>query len=228
MHAEDNFVRAESAFEAHYFHSPGRAELTVPEGRLQVEVMKGFEYHIAREIVTSSPHARLVVHLKPLEVPQDAHWQWASADLHVHMNYGGAYRNTPANLVAQQTAENLFLVENLVVNKEQRIPDIAYFRTTPDPASTPSHWLLHGQEFHTSYWGHLGLLNLTRNFLLPDYASYGNTAAASLFPTNAVIADLAHQQQAIVGYVHPFDIVVDPVHDPTLTQREPRRSASSW
>ena len=52
------------------------------------------------------------------------------------MNYGGAYRNTPAHLVAQQSAENLFLVENLVVNKEQRIPDIAYFRTTPDPAST--------------------------------------------------------------------------------------------
>jgi TolB protein len=221
MHAEDNFVRAESAFEAHYFHSPGKAELTVPEGRLQVEVMKGFEYHVAREIVASRPHARLVVHLKPLQVPEDAHSQWASADLHVHMNYGGAYRNTPANLVAQQTAENLFLVENLVVNKEQRIPDIIYFRTTPDPASTPSHWLLHGQEFHTSYWGHLGLLNLTHNFLLPDYASYGNTAAASLFPTNAVVADLAHRQRAIVGYVHPFDIVVDPVQDPTLTQGEP-------
>ena len=82
------------------------------------------------------------------------------------MNYGGVYRNTPTDLVAQESAENLFLVENLVVNKEQRIPDIAYFRTTPDPASIPNHWLLHGQEFHTSYWGHLGLLNLTHNFLL--------------------------------------------------------------
>jgi hypothetical protein len=71
------------------------------------------------------------------------------------MNYGGVYRNTPPNLVVQEAAENLFLIENLVVNKEQRIPDIAYFRTTPDPASTPNHWLLHGQEFHPSYWGHL-------------------------------------------------------------------------
>ena len=54
---------------------------------------------------------------------------------------------------------------------------------TPDPASTATnHLLLHGQEYHTSYWGHLGLLNLTRNFLLPDYAAYPNTAAASLFP----------------------------------------------
>ncbi len=221
MHAEDSFVRSERVFESHYFHSPGNAELTVPMGHFHVEVTKGFEYTIASETANCSPDARLVIHLKALQIPTDAHSQWASADLHVHMNYGGAYRNTPATLVAQQTAENLFLVENLVVNKEQRIPDIAYFRTTPDPASTPNHWLLHGQEFHTSYWGHLGLLHLTRNFLLPDYAAYGNTAAASLFPSNATVEDLAHEQGALVGYAHPFDIVVDPASDPTLTHGEP-------
>ncbi len=65
------------------------------------------------------------------------------------------------------------------------------------------------------------MLNLTHNFLLPDYAAYGNTAASSLFPTNAVVADLAHQQQALVGYAHPFDIEVDPAGDPTLTHGEP-------
>jgi TolB protein len=221
MHAEDNFVRAERAFESHYFHSSGTAELTVPMGRLQVEVMKGFEYQVVKKTVVSSPHAQLIVHLEPLQIPSEKNAVWASADLHVHMNYGGAYRNTPTHLVAQATAENLFLVENLIVNKEQRIPDISYFRTTPDPASTPSHWLLHGQEFHTSYWGHLGLLHLTQNFLLPDYASYSNTSAASLFPTNAAVADSAHRQQALVGYVHPFDIEIDPVKDPTLDHGEP-------
>ena len=221
IHAEDSFVRSESAFESHYFHSTGKAELTVPVGRIQVEVTKGFEYYVARETVICNPDARLIIQLKPLQIPTDEHSRWASADLHVHMNYGGAYRNTPTHLVAQQTAENLFLVENLVVNKEQRIPDIAYFRTTPDPASTASHLLLHGQEFHTSYWGHLGLLNLTQNFLLPDYASYGNTAASSLFPTNAVVEHLAHQQKALVGFAQPFDIAVDPTSDPTLTHGEP-------
>lgn len=221
MHAEDNFVRSERAFESHYFHSAGHAELTVPLGRLQVEVMKGFEYRVARETVVSGPHARLTIRLERLQVPYEKNSAWAGADLHVHMNYGGTYRNTPGNLVAQAEAENLFLVENLVVNKEQRIPDIAYFRTTPDPASRAGHWLLHGQEFHTSYWGHLGLLHLTQNFLLPDYASYSNTAAASLYPTNAAVADLAHAQQALVGYVHPFDIAIDPAKDPTLTNGEP-------
>ena len=59
MHAEDNFVRSESAFESHYFHSPGKAELTVPEGRIQMEVTKGFEYHVARENVICGPQARI-------------------------------------------------------------------------------------------------------------------------------------------------------------------------
>ena len=72
MHAEDNFVRSESAFESHYFHSPGKAELMVPHGHIQVEVTKGFEYEVARETIICSPDARLVIHLKPLQIPTDA------------------------------------------------------------------------------------------------------------------------------------------------------------
>jgi TolB protein len=223
MHAADNFVRSERPFEAHYFHTSGMAEVTVPAGQVTVEVMKGFEYRIEKERVkvVAGQRAGLSVHLRLLDIPHDPHFHWASGDLHVHMNYGGAYRNTPANLVTQEEAENLSLIENLIVNKEQRIPDIAYFSPKLDPASKPDHWLFHAQEFHTSYWGHLGLLNLTQNFLLPGYASYGNTAAASLFPTNAAVADLAHAQQGVVGYVHPFDFIPDPVKDATLTQGEP-------
>jgi TolB protein len=221
MHAEDNFVRAERSFESHYFHADGHAQLDVPMGRVEVEVTKGFEYRVERETTQSGLHSSITVHLHPLEIPHQPDFQWLSADLHVHMNYGGAYRNTPAHLVLQEEAENLFLIENLVVNKEQRIPDIAYFRTTRDPASTTGHQLFHGQEFHTPYWGHLGLLHLMQNFLLPDYAGYGNTAAASLFPTNADVADRAHAQHALVGYVHPFDVAIDPLNDATLTHGQP-------
>src|SRR5579863_6729939 len=225
MHAEDNFVRAEGAFESHYFHTDGNAEVTVPSGMVQVEVVKGFEYQVEKRVAPASMHTMLTIQLKPLEIPREKDGQWLSADLHVHMNYGGAYRDTPGKLMGQQRAEDLFLIENLVVNKEQRIPDIAYFRTnfgnTPDPASTADAMLMHSQEFHTSYWGHLGLLGLQRNLLLPGYASYGNTSAASLFPTNAALADLAHAQQRLVGYVHPFDIRIDPVNDATLTNGQP-------
>jgi hypothetical protein len=223
MHADDNFDRSERPFEAHYFHGAGKADVAVPAGRVTVEIMKGFEYRFEKRSlqIASGQIADLSVRLQPLNIPADKQSHWVSGDVHVHMNYGGAYRNTPAHLVEQAAAENLSVVENLVVNKEQRVPDIAYFSPRPDAASTASNLVLHGQEFHTSYWGHLGLLNLTRNFIIPDYAGYTNTAAASLFPTNANVADLAHEQQAVVGYVHPFDAVPDPIKDVSLTDELP-------
>jgi TolB protein len=223
MHADDNFVRSERAFEAHYFHTSGEAELAVPAGRIDVEVMKGFEYRVETKTVqvAAEQTLKLTVKLRPLDLPEESHSHWVSGDVHVHMNYGGAYRNTPKHLVTQAAAENLSIVEDLIVNKEQRIPDIAYFSTKPDPASTASTLLLHGQEFHTSYWGHLGLLNLNEHFLIPGYAAYPNTAAASLFPTNAAVADMAHEQHALVGYVHPYDTFPDPAKDPTLTHELP-------
>jgi TolB protein len=171
--------------------------------------------------IAAGQKASLTIRLKALSLPREAGSQWVSGDVHVHMNYGGAYRNTPKHLVTQAAAENLQVVEDLVVNKEQRIPDIAYFSTRPDPASTPTNLLLHGQEFHTSYWGHMGLLNLTQNFILPGYSAYPNTAAASLFPANAMVADMAHRQHALVGYVHPYDSVPDPATDASLSHELP-------
>lgn len=223
MHADDNFNRSERKFEAHYFHSSGKSVVTVPAGHVEVEVLRGFEYEFESRSVQVSPGTTtsLAVRLKPLAVPEDAGTYWASGDVHVHMNYTGTYRNTPQHLVQQAQAEDLAVVQNLIVNKEQRIPDIAYFSSQPDPASDSTTMLLHGQEFHTSYWGHLGLLNLTDHYLLPDYAAYPSTAAASLSPTNAEIADLAHAQKAVVGYVHPFDELPDPAKDASLTNELP-------
>jgi TolB protein len=215
MHADDAFDRSESPFEAHYFQSSGEDNVEVPAGRVTVDVMKGFEYRLSHQVidVPANQTASVLVRLQPLNMPAREDSHWVSGDVHVHMNYGGAFRNSPSHLVFQASAENLPIVQDLVVNKEQRIPDIAYFRTTPDSASTTDNLLMHGQEFHTSYWGHLGLLHLTRNFLIPDYAAYANTAAASLYPTNAVNADLAHDQQGLVGYVHPFDTYPDPAKE---------------
>jgi TolB protein len=211
MQADDSFVRSERPFEAHYFDSPGESVLSVPAGRVRIEVMKGFEYGFERQEMQIMPgDHHLIIALKPLQIPSEPNQQWVSGDVHLHMNYGGTYRNSLEHLVAQAEAENLSIVENLVVNKEQRILDISYFRGGLDPASTATTLLFHGQEFHTSYWGHLGLLNLTDHFLAPDYALYPNTSAASLFPPNAVVADLAHAQHGLVGYAHPFDSVPDP------------------
>ena len=223
MYADDSFDRSERRFEAHYFDTSGASEISVPAGTSEVAVMRGFENHFEQRKVEvkAGGTTQLTIRMAPLYIGVDESPNWVSGDVHVHMNYAGTYRNTPAHLVEQAAAENLGIVEDLVVNKEQRIPDIAYFSPQVDQASTADHLLLHGQEFHTSYWGHLGLLNLTRNFILPGYAAYPNTAAASLYPANANVADMAHEQGALVGYVHPFDSFPDPAKDASLTAELP-------
>jgi TolB protein len=223
MHADDSYDRSERPFEAHYFDTSGVSEITAPAGNVEVDVMRGFENHFEQRKVEvkADSTTQLTVRMVSLFVEVDATSNWVSGDVHVHMNYAGTYRNTPAHLMEQAAAENLAIVEDLVVNKEQRIPDIAYFSPRLDAVSTADHLLLHGQEFHTSYWGHLGLLNLTRNFILPGYAAYPNTAAASLYPANGNVADMAHEQGALVGYVHPFDSFPDPVKDDQLTSELP-------
>ena len=209
-HSDEAFVRGERPFEYAYFHTHGSDVVTVPAGKVTVEAWRGPEYAVAQFQGSAAGGATLPVRLllrRLADLPARGYW---GGDLHVHMNYGGHYRNTPEHLAFQGRAEGLHLVENLVVNKEQRVPDIAAFRTTPDPVSTARFLLVHGQEFHTSFWGHTALLGLREHYVLPDFAGYAGTAASSLVPTNADVSDLAHQQGALFGYVHPFDTRPDP------------------
>jgi len=212
IHSDDAFDRGRSMMETHYFHTSGTSVVTLPAGEAEVTVWRGLENAIARQSIRieASGVATLTLKSLPLAIPRDWKANWLSGDVHVHMNYGGTYRNTPERMVQQAGAEDVGLVFNLVVNKEQRIPDIAYFSAEPDPASSADVLLLHSQEFHTGYWGHLGLLGLDDHFLMPAYSTHGNTGFASPYPDNATVADLAHRQGALVGYVHPYDSEPDP------------------
>ena len=209
-HADEAFVREAREFEYGYFHSRGEATLTLPPGRYVVESWKGPEYAVGRtevEIVADDTADVTLTMVRLLDLP--AHGWWGG-DLHVHMNYGGAYRNTPSNLKHQAQAEGLHVVENLIVNKEQRIPDVTHFRVDPDPVSTNDFLLMHAEEYHTSFWGHTALLGLQEYLILPNYVGYANTGAASLSPTNTEVFELARAQGGITGYVHPFDSRPDP------------------
>lgn len=222
MHGEDGFDRTLQSTETHYFHCAPPCALDVPVGAVNIWVQHGFAYAPWRKTVNVAAGRDVAVRatLVPQPLPA-AFGHWISADLHIHMNYGGHYRNTPANLARQARAEDLDIAYDLVVNKEERIPDIASFRTDADPASLPGSLVLHGQEFHTSFWGHLGLLNLGDHFITPDFSAYRHTAMASPYPHNGVIADLAHAQGGLVGYVHPFDTLPDPSHDAVLSNELP-------
>ena len=219
MHADDGFDRDRLATEVHYFHCASPCTLDVPAGATDITVQHGFAHAIWKNHVTlaAGRETPLQVALVAQPLPRDF-GNWISADLHVHMNYGGHYRNTPTHLAWQAQAEDLDLVENLIVNKEERIPDIAYFG---QPTADMRPRIAHAQEFHTSFWGHLGLLHLQDHYVTPDFAAYRHTAMASPFPHNGTIADLAHAQGGVVGYVHPFDTVPDPAKDPVISHGLP-------
>jgi TolB protein len=221
MHADDGFDPALQPSETHYFHCPSRCTLEAPAGDTAIWVQYGFRYLPWRQNVALAAGGNQTVDVKLQQNDLPASFgTFRSADLHVHMNYGGTYRATPATLAAQARAEDLDVVYNLIVNKEERVPDIAYSPGL-DPVSGDGVQIIHSQEYHTSYWGHLGLLGLTDHVLTPGFSAYRNSPLASPYPDNGAVADLAHAQGALVGYVHPFDTVPDPVRDKSLTNELP-------
>jgi len=217
--ADDAFDRSQMPFERHYFYGGRVVHFDVPCGKVMVAVSQGFERRPFRETVEPGARRAARVHVKMDSIGFNAGGSdhWVSSDLHVHMNYAGEYRGDANRLSGIAEIEGVEYVHALTVNKEQRIPDIGMWNGTPgshQDETDPDSRIILGQEFHTSYWGHRGILGLKEHLLLPGYAGYPNTAAASLYPMNADVYDMAHAQGALVGAVHPFDTVPDPFAKP--------------
>lgn len=219
---DDGFDRQVQPIETHYFHCLPPCEVEIPAGVVSIWIQHGFAHEPWRQNVelAADQKARISATLASNRLPA-AFGDFVSADLHVHMNYGGHYRNTPEHLAQQARAEDLDIAWNLVVNKEERVPDMGVSRLGQDPASDRATRVLHAQEYHSSFWGHLGVLNLEDHLLWPGFAAYRHTALASPYPSNAVIADLARAQGGVVGYAHPFDFLPDPDHDRVLSYELP-------
>jgi Tol biopolymer transport system component len=217
IHADDGFDRWERRYERHYFYFPFRGfSIGVPAGKYEIEVARGLENKLERMVVelSAGETKRIEINLSRNSWRKGTLEHWVSGDMHVHMNYGGVYKESTEDLQVKAESEDLAVVSNLIVNKEQRFPDIASGETSSDAIMGKDSAILRGQEFHTSYWGHRGLLDIKNHLLLPGYAGYPSTAAASLYPMNADVYDMAHAQGALVGAVHPFDAVPDPFAKP--------------
>ncbi|MFN7934702.1 MAG: CehA/McbA family metallohydrolase [Bryobacteraceae bacterium] len=188
--------------EYHYFHTDGDFEVDLPPGKASLAFSRGFEYQpVNREItVTPGGTAELVVPLQRIE--NMAARGWWDGDNHFHMNYAGVYFNTPKRLMEQAESEDIHVLNNLICNKEQRIPDIGHFTGAPDTVSTASRVLFHSQEYHPPFWGHATFLNLKKHIVIPDYVGYQNTIVDSISPTNSTPFRVAREQGGLAGYAH--------------------------
>ncbi len=220
MHADDGFDRSVQHTETHYFHCAPPCRLSVPAGSIRIDVRRGFRNVPWKQELNLKAGETLSIeaNLEINDLPE-TFGRWISADLHVHMNYGGHYRSDPKRLALQARAEGLDVVHELIVNKEERFPDISWFTTRP--GGDEHVLILYGQEFHTSFWGHMGLLQLNDHILMPNFVSYRHTALASPYPHNGVVADLAHEQDALVGYAHPYDTEIVPATEKSLAHMLP-------
>ncbi|MBM3737923.1 MAG: hypothetical protein FJW39_19245 [Acidobacteria bacterium] len=201
--------------EYHYFHTNGEFEIDLPPGPVKLAVSRGFEYMPgqAEAVVKEGETARLEIALKRLD--NFAARGWWDGDNHFHMNYAGVYFNTPKRLIEQAEAEDIHVLNNLICNKEQRIPDVMHFSGRVDPASSATRILFHSQEYHPPFWGHATFLNLKQHLVMPDYVGYRNTVVGSLFPSNTTPFKVAREQGGLAGYAHgagahfPVDLALE-------------------
>jgi TolB protein len=203
--------------EYHYFHTDGDFLIDLPPGPAKLSVSRGFEYlPVEKSIaVNLAKPQSLTIALERLDnLPAKGWWD---GDNHFHMNYAGVYFNTPQRLMEQAEAEDIHVLNNLICNKEQRIPDVAHFTGKPDPASTPERILFHAQEYHPPFWGHAAFLNIKKHLVIPDYVGYQNTVVDSLFPSNTVPFRVTRDQKGLAGYAHgagthfPVDLALENV-----------------
>lgn len=205
----ESWLRADSFMEDHlettpyqYFYTHGTFEVMLPVGDTMLTVSRGLEY-LPKDIevkITFGKTANLTITMNRIDnLPAKGWW---SGDNHFHMNYAGVYYTSPAEMMRQGDAEDIHVLNNLIVNKEQRIPDVSHFTGKIDPVSTADRILFHNQEYHPPFWGHAVFLNLKEHLIIPDYVGYANTVVNSIYPTNTTAFRIAKEQGALTGYAH--------------------------
>jgi hypothetical protein len=186
-----------------HFYADQTAELAVPAGTYRLKVCRGPEYRVAsREIAIAAGETREV----PVELERWVHMArdgWYSGELHIHANYGyGAWFNTPATMRLQCAGEDLNVCNFMVANSDADVVyDRPFFRGGPDPLSTPECILYWNQEFRSTVWGHMTLVNL-RQVVEPVFTGFAGTTNPWDSPSNADVADRTHWQKGVVNYTH--------------------------
>lgn len=198
-----------------HFYADGKAELELPAGRYELSVAHGPEYHASRVTFEARPGevtARVVALERWTDQPKRG---WFPGESHIHANYGyGPWYNSPGTMLQQCSGEDLAVSNLMVANSDgDGVFDREYFRGRPDPISDARRVLYWNEEFRSTFWGHMTLLNL-KHLVVPFDTGFLRATHPDDVPTNADIADLTHDEGGLVNYTHPARNVSDPYLSP--------------
>lgn len=205
---DGSFPRVVSVTEDYYFHTDGTFSVTLPPGEAQLEVWRGFEYEPVSRTVDVRAGESTTVEVELSRWIDMAANGWYSGDNHIHPNYGGHYRVTPADLRHKAQAEDLNVANGMIANYwgNSRVEDLEHFLGHPHPhTGDPRTVVYYNEEYRPSFFAHLSLLNLVE-LITPFYIGYQGTAHHALYPDNAKVLRQVHEQGGIGGYVHPFGL----------------------
>jgi TolB protein len=119
----------------------------------------------------------------------------------------------------QCAGEDLTVANFMVANSDgDGVFDREFFLGRADPLSTDNNILYWNEEFRSTIWGHMTLLNLQR-LVTPIFTGFKNTTHPHDVPTNADIADHTHEQDGHVNYTHPASNLQDP-YDSAYSAKE--------
>jgi hypothetical protein len=194
-----------------HFYCSGATEVRLPAGDYRLSVWRGPEYRTARQSLRVAADEAVTVTV-PLERWVDAAGlHFYSGENHIHANYGyGEWYNTPASMLLQCDGEDLTVCNFMVANSDgDGVFDRSFFRGRPDPLSKPRTVLYWNEEYRSTIWGHMTLINL-RHVVEPVFTGFKDTTNPYDVPTNADSADRTRQQGGLVNYTHVAFDPADP------------------
>lgn len=198
-----------------HFYNPGTSTWDLPAGQYVVRVFRGPEYIAYRgQIdVRAGQTTELAVDLERWTDP--ASKGWYSGENHIHANYGyGQWYNDPRSMLEQCSGEDLRVCNFMVANSDtDAVFDREFFRGRLDPVSTSETLLYWNQEFRSTIWGHMTLVNL-KQVVEPVFTGFKGTTNPWDIPTNSQIADRVHWQKGLVNYTHVAQNPADPYENP--------------